>query len=292
MFQQATERAEKYYGARIDTGNEKPRDRIAYAEVQLMKDRKDSAIERLQAGIKNSSVPQPELSVALSNVYLQEYEAKMRGKSIDQLSSDALNEFMMAINTAPTNPNLGTPAVYLLMNSKKLPVAAVKALQDLLKEQLRANVATPDTMMILGSLYYQKKLYKEADSAWQKVLAMNPNAIHALNNLAVLEFELPEPNAERALQRIQKAYESAPGNVEICDSYGQVLMKLNRPREAISKFESALQIHRQLDRKLERCWRSAMQTSVKRRSASASEDSVHSRGKGRSESRRCRRGQN
>jgi tetratricopeptide (TPR) repeat protein len=242
VFDKAVNSAEKDFRSRVEKVGEVPKDRIGCAEVLILKDRVKDAIEFLQAGINDQTVSKPELKLALSNVYLRQFQAGVQGKPADQIEANAIANLQLAIDTDPMNPSLGRPAVSMLSSNSKLPEPVTKALQEMLKEQLKANVATPDTLMILGSLYYQKKMYREAANVWQKVVDAMPNAVDALNNLAVLEFELPDPNPTLALERIQKAFEISPNNVEICDSYGQVLKRLDRPQDAIAKFERALRL--------------------------------------------------
>ncbi len=220
---------------------EKPSDRINYAMSQLLMDRKTVAIEILNAGIQGSSAPQPELKMALSNLYLNEFRELQKNDSVQSLA-ESLAMLQRAIDTEPMNPQIGLASAMLLSGEKLSAEELPKSLTDVLARQIAANKVSPDTLMVIGGMYYKQGKLLQAEAAWKKVVEIAPNAVSALNNLAVLEFEHEKPDVELAISRIQRAFELDPSNVEVCDSYGQVLFKANRPREAIAKLELALRL--------------------------------------------------
>ena len=61
-----------------------------------------------------------------------------------------------------------------------------------------------------------------------------------LNNLALVLAKTSEANVERSLNLLNKALSLSPGNAEILDSLGDVLLIAKRPKDAINKFELAI----------------------------------------------------
>ncbi len=241
IFQSAISKAEKFYRSKLDTALESPSDRINFVNTQLLQDRKKVAVEILVAGLNNSAVPPPEFKQKLSDIYLSEF-AEIQGDQKSTLKPEAAQVLDKAIEADDSNPQLGSVIASImasgLFESDKLP----KTFFGVLQKQIAANKVAPSTLMMLGGMYYKQGRNNLAETAWQKALEATPNSVQALNNLAVIEFDKAKPNKELALERIQRAFEIAPNDVEVCDSYGQVLLKCDRPKEAIAFFERALRL--------------------------------------------------
>ncbi len=245
ILREATSKAEKYYDARLRANTESAADRIGFSQVLILQDRKDTAIEILKAGIDNSANEQPELRTALATIYLNDFVASESKRSADPQMTDEtidLSALEQAAEVDPMNPQLGRMIALLLASQVKLDLTLSKRLTDVLAKQVSENVIAPDTLMILGGLYYQKKKYAQAEQFWEKVVELQPTAVIALNNLALLQIEKPKPDPTKGLELIERAYQLAPGSVEINDSYGQILISADRSKEAIGFLERALRV--------------------------------------------------
>jgi putative PEP-CTERM system TPR-repeat lipoprotein len=89
---------------------------------------------------------------------------------------------------------------------------------------------------LLASLYIQNDRNK-ALIQYQQIVKDQPLNIVALNNLAWLTMERGE--LKEALVYCEKAYELAPNVANVVDTYSQVLLKLDKKREALAKSKEA-----------------------------------------------------
>lgn len=90
------------------------------------------------------------------------------------------------------------------------------------------------------AMYHQERSEQDAAMAlYDKLLAMQPNNVLALNNQGWLYFESGKSGA---LDLLKRAVELAPKNAAILDSYGWVLAKSGKVKEGIGYLEQAAQL--------------------------------------------------
>ena len=73
----------------------------------------------------------------------------------------------------------------------------------------------------LGTTYYDTGRGEQAIEEYLKVLAMNPDDVAVLNNLAWIYFQANDPGAHTMAER---AYRNDPGNPGVLDTYGWILV--------------------------------------------------------------------
>ena len=81
--------------------------------------------------------------------------------------------------------------------------------------------------------------YKKAISALEKIIEARPNSAVTLNNLAWSYFKVNHPKAEATAK---KAYEIAPENGAIADTYGWILYNKGKKAEAIAVLKRAVEL--------------------------------------------------
>ena len=101
-------------------------------------------------------------------------------------------------------------------------------------QDILAQGKAPATVhLILGSIAMQRHQDQQATYHLNQALELNPNMPEVLNNLAWhLAFSDP-PQLDRALDLANRAVELRPHDVEIRDTRGQILLKLERHQEAL-----------------------------------------------------------
>lgn len=90
---------------------------------------------------------------------------------------------------------------------------------------------TAPSLMLLANLQELQKQFEPARGTYEKVLAIVPNYVPALNNLAVLYSENFD-QLEKAYELAKKAREAVPNEPRIADTYGWILYKRGEYQEA------------------------------------------------------------
>jgi tetratricopeptide (TPR) repeat protein len=108
-------------------------------------------------------------------------------------------------------------------------------------EKLAANDAERrDIFFMRGAMYERMKKYDDSETAFRKVLAVNPDDAETLNYLG---YMLADRNVrlEEAQKLIQKALDEAPNNGAFLDSLGWVYFRLGKLDEAQNILVQALE---------------------------------------------------
>src|SRR5262249_43935463 len=88
--------------------------------------------------------------------------------------------------------------------------------------------------LLLGSFAHEQRDAAQAQFHLERAFEILPNADLVANNLAWLLAHAEPPELERALGLIDAVVQRNPGNPRFRDTRGQILLKLNRVREALS----------------------------------------------------------
>ena len=110
-----------------------------------------------------------------------------------------------------------------------------------LKDAARIEPKNANFRLLLGALLGRSRKTLEAEAEYKLVLQLKPDSPSALNNLGYSMVERNE-NLSEALQMIQRAVDSAPGNGSYLDSLGWAYFKLGKFDEAERYLEDAARI--------------------------------------------------
>jgi tetratricopeptide (TPR) repeat protein len=127
------------------------------------------------------------------------------------------------------DPNLGVVynlLVSIYVQTNQLP----KALKEL-DAVLGKNPQYTPALLTSGIIYTQVGDFAKARDSYEKALAVDPNFIPALNNLAYIYSEKLS-NLDRAAELARKAHELQPAEPSVTDTYGWVLYRQGKYREA------------------------------------------------------------
>jgi tetratricopeptide (TPR) repeat protein len=106
-----------------------------------------------------------------------------------------------------------------------------------------ARPEDPRVHLLVGTLYEQSGRTEEAIQEYEQVLRLEPNQPIAKNNLAWLLADTASDDPEqldRALELAQDAREILPGNANVADTLGWVMLKKDIPTGAIPLFQEAI----------------------------------------------------
>ena len=103
--------------------------------------------------------------------------------------------------------------------------------------QLRDSAAA---LLEIGMIHIQRKEFDKAVTWLEQAYLREPGAPQIQNNLAWALTFASEPQLDRALELVDLALESDPKNPHLCDTRGQILVKMRRFDDALESLELAL----------------------------------------------------
>jgi len=125
-------------------------------------------------------------------------------------------------------------ALFALM-SEHQPEKAISFLNDWLGTLPGSSTALNHKATIL----LKEGRYSEAIPHMEALLELNPESVMHLNNLAWVYQETQSP---KALETATKAYELAPGNPNVLDTYGWILYKTGDRSGALEVLAKATEL--------------------------------------------------
>lgn len=116
--------------------------------------------------------------------------------------------------------------------------------EKILFQQLDLDPENSDLYVLVGDYYYSKKNYGKAIDAYENVLRVDPDNVHALNNLSWLFATCPEEeyrNGEKALKNAARALEHKR-EAFVLDTYAEALFMNNDIQDAVEASKEALRL--------------------------------------------------
>ena len=227
--------AENFFITRtLDT--EKESDRLAVSEARILAERPLDAAEILEEGLRNN-LGGERTRRQLSEIQLRIYNDSIR-KDEEGKSEVDMALLKKAADTDPTNPNISGAIAKLV----QINVEATPELKQILKRQLDLGITNVQSLLVIADGLYAKRKLPGAQKYWELAIEKEPENIIALNNLASCLVSISPTNADRSLELVNKANALSPNNANILDTWGEVLMAINRPKEALNKFEQSIRI--------------------------------------------------
>lgn len=114
--------------------------------------------------------------------------------------------------------------------------------EKVLVQQLAVDPDNSDLYVFVGDYYYGKNAFQKARDAYENVIRIDPENVHALNNLAWLLTTCPDTamrDYEKALELASRAL-AVQRQSFILDTYAEALWANNRPEEALLAAREAL----------------------------------------------------
>ncbi len=136
---------------------------------------------------------------------------------------------------------VGYQAVY---GSWKQPFSAFLA-QNILMQQIEIYPDNANMYLLLADSYYAAKSFQKAAEAYEKVLAIDKDNTHALNNLAWLLLTCPDTamrNSKRALALSARAV-ATNNDAHVWDTHARALSANGFHEQALTAACKALDIH-------------------------------------------------
>jgi len=130
-----------------------------------------------------------------------------------------------------------TPAYELLVSvylaENKLPQAISQ-----LKTEMEKDPNNPRPLLMAGLVYEHMKDYPKARDSYEKVLALSPDFVLSLNNLAYLYAERLN-RLDRAYELAQKARALQPADAMVADTLGWILYRRGDYQQALALLQES-----------------------------------------------------
>ena len=225
---------EDVFNKRLNTSTEKESDRLAVAEVRMMTDRLEQAVDILSEGLltKNSG---PATKRELSEIQRLMFTKSIFKTDAGLYQAD-LSILEKAAETDPLNPSISGEISNLL----RLNIKASEKLKNVLRIQINQGISSVSTHVAMAEALYKSGKSKEAIKHWEIALAKDPNNLGVMNNLSLSLALDSEKNIPRSQELLERALRLAPQNAELMDTLGDVLKEAGRRIEAIAKYELAI----------------------------------------------------
>ena len=140
-----------------------------------------------------------------------------------------------AIEADPTSTAAYSMLAGVLMASGKMDAARVEFDQVVRRDPNNIAARTMAAMLV-----YELKNTADAKTRYEAILALNPRAAVAANNLSWIYAEEGQ-NLDEALRLAKSAVEHAPNNADVTDTLGWVYVKMGMPTLAVPVFERSIQ---------------------------------------------------
>lgn len=229
--------AEGLFLQRTGVESETETDYILAADAMLLGDKSDDAIKILNQGLSRN--PKAELiRRKVCKIQVESYRNSIK-KNEDGTFELDLPLLETAADTDPTDPSISSEIAKLLPFGKKPTLK----LLDVLKRQIELDKVSVQSLRLLGEGFYARGNFEAAKRYWELALAKAPDDFVVLNNLATCLIDLSSLNVDRALEMVVRANSLHPNNGDILDSWGDILVVANRPKEAIPKYELAIKVN-------------------------------------------------
>ena len=229
----ASKKAETYFSNQLKS-DDNERYRLAIADARLLQDQLVGAAEILEDGVRKN-ICGDKSRRQISEIQRMLYLGSIRKNEKGEVDVD-LEHLEKASDWDSSNPNISSEVSKLLAIKAK----PTKKLLDTLQRQVKLGIATAACHLILGEKYFAMGKLNDAREHWESALEKEPNNVTALNNLANCLTAISLSNVDRSIELVTMADSLSPNNADILDTWGEVSLAANRPRDAVNKFELAI----------------------------------------------------
>src|SRR5205085_8331743 len=222
------------YRARLDAKADDHDARFGLTDCLVLTGEFAAAEESLQARPK--ALP-PEQETAFKRKAAQTLLFWADSKKADpKAAAERLALLEKALANDPDNPD----GYGRLMELTKLQSPEGEKARELFRRLAADAKSSALAHLFLGIDAYQQDNAKEARHHWEKAFALSNGAPLVANNLAWVLAHSEPVDLPRALKMIDNAVAKVPDEPRFRGTRGHILVKLNRPKEALPELEAAI----------------------------------------------------
>ena len=227
--------ARNYLDAKLKQSPSDREVRIALAKSLLLLNQEHGASELLMDGFNVSQQRDQGLRIASAEALVAYMTRLSSESSTPERLMKRLETLQEARRIAPDSPLVNDALISILFECRDNKNQEVLTLRTALVKGIDSESAhfIRGTLALLNRDFAEAKLHLE--------LAGNKDdQPGVLNNLAVAMYQSESPELENALVFVNAALEKVPDHPYFRETRGQILLKLNRTREAIPDLEFSL----------------------------------------------------
>ncbi|MEQ1827825.1 MAG: tetratricopeptide repeat protein, partial [Pirellula sp.] len=209
---------------------------VLAAQAYVMTSRIDDAIQLLHAAVTRKQ-NSPLLRRAMSDACRLKFRETVQQSTTQiQINLELLNIAMVA---DPSNI-----AVQEELNALyRMGIGQDEATVESLRSQIATNGTSFAARLIMAEASFRKGEVGTAINQYEVIMAELPNMTLVLNNLAMLYTQVQPPKTEESLKLINRAIEISPAVAEFYDTRGEVLVAVDRKKEAVESYKRALELN-------------------------------------------------
>ncbi|MFK7770360.1 MAG: tetratricopeptide repeat protein [Mariniblastus sp.] len=227
--------AEKAYSGMLDLDQFDGRSRIALASVLLNLNRMDQAEQYLLQGMRIR--PDDMIKTATADFYVMKHDRSVAARASIK---EQVNFLIKAVNADPNFQPVFNRVMNLYSQTKDSE-SEVAELRKTFVDLVTGGSPTPMAHLVLSNFMWDEGKFEESKFHLEQAYKLDKTYVFALNNLAwVLSQNGDNADLERALGLIETAVTSQPENPVFRDTYGSILLQLERYQDAAVEFGLAL----------------------------------------------------
>jgi tetratricopeptide (TPR) repeat protein len=190
-------------------------------DIDLAEGRYAAAMQRVQQEFQKKA----------DSAMLRFMEARIYAAQQDWARAEAAAQNAIALDAT------FNPAYNLLISVYRAENKLPQAISQLEAKSVK-DPNNQQALVTMALIYEQMNDYAKARDTYEKLLALNPNSVVALDNLAVLYSERLD-RLDRAYELAQKARNLAPADASIADTLGWVAYKRGDYQQALTLLQES-----------------------------------------------------
>lgn len=220
-FADEVENAMKELTARIESGNASDRSVIA-ASARLR------SVLRQEESFRKWIDSNTSLNADAKAYWRREIDylslvTELRSKPLDPEA--AWKKLRPILEMQPDNAELTEIAIKLAVGTEK---ESSKEAYEWLAARVKDDKAESKFLVKVSLIAHANSRWEVAADCYERLIRSDPTNLTALNNLAGIYYKFPPYRLDRALELIERALETTPGNLGIQETKGQILARLGR----------------------------------------------------------------
>jgi tetratricopeptide (TPR) repeat protein len=231
---EAVNHAEKSYRVELANNPLSLPSRLALANVLVRQSKFDETESVLKEGFRLK--PEKTIRRSLADFFVMRHDLSKR---LEHDASLQVKHLFKAIEWDPHYGKAFERLMDLYSKSESSDTHATEIRQALF-QLVAEGKSSAMAHMAVSNLLWRDGEFDKAEFHLEQAYELDPGMGHVINDLAWMVAHSKTPDLPRALKLVETAVVNTPENPRIRDTYGTILMKLERYQDAVTEFNKAL----------------------------------------------------